>query len=389
VPSMSHRREGVEATDGGSVLLRVEQVLSSRSPGFVVVVGLLLLALISLVDVVTGAVLALPEFFYLVPIAVVTFARGRKTGALMAAASAAAFGATEIANHTVRFNSGVMYTNFFTRFLIFEAVSLMIAPMRSALLRQRGLGQREAEAAERLRALNGLKDTLLHAVSHDLKGPMAAIRGSVSVLERADQLHLTQEQRQEMMMQIAVSARKADNLVSDLLDLERLDRGVLDPDREPTDVLALVEHTAELNERVRDRDLDVRGDHVLVSVDRVKVERIIDNLLTNAAKYTPPDSPIVIRLEARDDGVLLCVEDRGPGIPDEMKDVIFEPFRQGEGSTGKGVGIGLSLVRKFAELHGGRAWAEDQPGGGTIFKTLLPGELSRSPDGVRASAVGE
>jgi signal transduction histidine kinase len=382
-------REGVEPIDGGSVLLRLERVLSSRSPGFVVVVGLLLLALIALVDVVTGAVLALPEFFYLVPIAVVTFARGRRTGALMAAASAAAFGATEIAHHTVRFNSGVMYTNFFTRFLIFEAVSLMIAPMRSALLRQRGLARREAEAAERLRALNGLKDTLLHAVSHDLKGPMAAIRGSVSVLERAEQLKLTQEQRGEMMMQIAVSARKADNLVSDLLDLERLDRGVVDPDREPTDVLALVERTAEQNERVRDRDLDVGGDHVLVGVDRVKVERIIDNLLTNAAKYTAPGTPIGIHVDARDDGILLCVEDRGPGIPDEMKDVIFEPFRQGEGSTGKGVGIGLSLVRKFSELHGGRAWAEDRPGGGTIFKTLLPGELSRSPDGVRASAVGE
>jgi two-component system sensor histidine kinase KdpD len=163
----------------------------------------------------------------------------------------------------------------------------------------------------------------------------------------------------------------------------------VDPDREPTDVLALVERTAEQNERVQDRDLDVCGDHVLVGVDRVKVERIIDNLLTNAAKYTPPGSPIVINVGAREGGILLCVEDRGPGIPDELKDVIFEPFRQGEGSTGKGVGIGLSLVRKFAELHGGRAWAEDRPGGGTIFKTLLPGELSRSPDGVRASAVGE
>jgi two-component system sensor histidine kinase KdpD len=345
--------------------------------------------LIALVDVVTGAVLALPEFFYLVPIAVVTFARGRRTGALMAAASAAAFGATEIAHDTVRFNSGVMYTNFLTRFLIFEAVSLMIAPMRSALLRQRGLARREAEAAERLRALNGLKDTLLHAVSHDLKGPMAAIRGSVGVLERAEQLNLTQEQRQEMMMQIAVSARKADNLVSDLLDLERLDRGVVDPDREPTDVLALVERTAEQNDRVRNRDLVLRGDHVLVGVDRVKVERIIDNLLTNAAKYTPPGSPIEVHVDARDDGILLCVEDRGPGLPDEMKDVIFEPFRQGQASTGKGVGIGLSLVRKFSELHGGRAWAEDRPGGGTIFKTLLPGELSRSPDGLRASAVRE
>jgi signal transduction histidine kinase len=371
----------------GSVLLSVEGVLSRRSPGFVVLVGLLLLALIAMIDVVTGAVLALPEFFYFVPIAVVTFARGRKTGALMAAASAAAFAGTEVANHTAAVGGGLMWTNLLTRFVIFELVSLLIAPMRSALLRQRSLAEREAEAARRLRALNSLKDTLLHAVSHDLKGPMAAIRGSVSVLERADALHLTEDQRAEMMMQIAVSARKADNLVSDLLDLERLDRGVVEPERQPTDVLELAERTAALNEKVRGRDITVGGDRVLVSVDRVKVERIIDNLLSNAAKYTPPDSPVNVRVQARGAGVLLSVEDRGAGIDDEMKDVVFEPFRQGEGAAGKGVGIGLSLVRKFAELHGGGAWAEDRAGGGTALRVLLPGALEAMPDEVPAGAA--
>jgi signal transduction histidine kinase len=371
---------------GGSVLLRVEGVLASRSPGFVVVVGLLFLALIALIDFVTGSVLALPEFFYMVPIAVVTFARGRRTGALMAAASAAAFGATEIANHAVRFNSGVMYTNFVTRFIIFELASLMIAPMRSALLRQRGLAVREAEAAERLRALNALKDTLLHAVSHDLKGPMAAIRGSVSVLERADALGLSGDERNEMMSQIALAARKADNLVSDLLDLERLDRGVLEPDRIPTDVLELAERTAALNERVRGREIDVDGHHVRVAVDRVKVERIIDNLLSNAAKYTPVDTPIAVRVDAADEGVLLSVEDRGPGIADDLKEVVFEPFRQGDGASGRGVGIGLSLVRKFAELHGGAAWAEDRPGGGAAFRILLPGAVSPAAEHAHAGA---
>ena len=381
----SPNRDG--ANDGDAVLLRVERLLSSRSPGFVVIVGLLLLALIALIDVVTGAVLALPEVFYFAPIAVVTFARGRKTGALMAATSAVAFSATEIVTHTVRLGSGVMYSNLLTHLLIFELVSLLIAPMRSALLRQRDLAERQAEAAEELRALNSLKDTLLHAVSHDLKGPMAAIRGSVSVLERATELNLTVEQQDEMMTQIAVSARKADNLVSDLLDLERVDRGVVEPYREPTDVLELAERTAALNERVRGRELTVGGDRVLVSVDRVKVERIVDNLLSNAAKYTPAESPVSIRVAATDEGVVLSVEDRGPGIDDDLKDLVFEPFRQGAGVNGKGVGIGLSLVRKFAELHGGRAWIEDRVGGGTAFRVLLPGEL-RAPEGTAAAVSG-
>jgi signal transduction histidine kinase len=363
------------------VLLGLEAVLASRSPGFVIAIGLLLLALIALVDLATGAVLALPEFFYFVPIALVTFARGRKTGAAMAGVSAVAFCASEIASHAVRLGSGVMYTNLITRFLVFELVSLLIAPMRSALLGQRRLAQREAEAAERLRALNGLKDTLLHAVSHDLKGPMAAIRGSVGVLEREDQLRLTPEQRREMVDQIAVSARRADALVTDLLDLERLDRGVLDPDREPTDVLEVARALAAVNERTRDRKLESSGDRVLVAVDRVKIERIVDNLLSNAGKYTPPSSAIAIEVASVDDGVILSIADRGPGVDDEQKAAIFEPFRRGDDASGSGVGIGLSLVAKFAQLHGGAAWVEDRPGGGARFCVRLPGPLSAAPGG--------
>jgi signal transduction histidine kinase len=79
-------------------------------------------------------------------------------------------------------------------------------------------------------------------------------------------------------------------------------------------------------------------------------------------------------VDRRDDGILLVVEDEGGGVPDQLKDAIFEPFRQGPGpaSASPGVGVGLSLVARFAELHGGRAWVEDRPGGGASFKVLLP-----------------
>ena len=115
---------------------------------------------------------------------------------------------------------------------------------------------------------------------------------------------------------------------------------------------------------------------VTVSLDAAKVERIIENLLANAARHTPPDTPVWVRVEQPPGGggVLLAVEDAGAGIPAELRDSVFEPFRQGPGAPthAPGVGIGLTLVARFAELHGGRAWVEDRSGRGASFRVFLP-----------------
>jgi signal transduction histidine kinase len=120
----------------------------------------------------------------------------------------------------------------------------------------------------------------------------------------------------------------------------------------------------------------VDADSVLVEVDSTKVERIIENLLVNAAKHTPPATPVRVRVTSRADGVELAVEDEGPGIPKELRIEIFDPFRQGPDAGGQGVGIGLSLVKRFAELHGGSAHVEDRVGGGARFVVWLPGTVS-------------
>jgi signal transduction histidine kinase len=113
---------------------------------------------------------------------------------------------------------------------------------------------------------------------------------------------------------------------------------------------------------------------MLVDVDRAKVERIVENLLNNAARHTPAGTPIEVLVIEEGHGVVVVVEDEGPGVPDDVKDEIFEPFRQGESARG-GVGIGLSLVQRFAELHGGSACVEDRKGGGARFVVTLPGEV--------------
>ncbi|MEA2558426.1 MAG: hypothetical protein QOG88_1964 [Actinomycetota bacterium] len=233
---------------------------------------------------------------------------------------------------------------------------------------------REHLAVEQLRALDRLKNTVLHALSHDLKGPITAILGSASTLGNPD-LRLGEEERRDFLRGITDRAIRMDRLLTDILDVERLDRGLIEPDRTPTDLCQLVRAVAEHCDALAGRAFVVGGEDVTVSVDAAKVERIIDNLLVNAARYTPEGSPVEIRVVAMAGGAEIVVEDRGPGVPDEIKSMVFEAFRQGPegGGSSMGMGIGLSLVARFAELHGGRAWVEDRQGGGASFRVYLPG----------------
>lgn len=237
--------------------------------------------------------------------------------------------------------------------------------------------EREREAADRLRDLGSLKDTILHAVSHDLRSPLAAILMLSSTLERAN-ARLAAEDLTDLLRGIASRARKIDRVLADLLDLDRLDRGIAEPNRSEIELGALVRHVVEDCEPLEGRpvEVEVEGGEVTAQVDGPKIERILENLLVNAGRHTPAGSRVWARVVRREEGVLLVVEDEGPGIPDHLKEAIFEPYRMGDraGQThAAGSGIGLSLVARFTELHGGRAWVEDRPGGGASFRVLLPG----------------
>ena len=235
--------------------------------------------------------------------------------------------------------------------------------------------RREREASQRLRALDEMKNTFLEAVSHDLRTPLTSILGSALTLEQS-QFELPREDAVDLVRRIAANARKLERLLSDLLDLDRLQRGIVTPQRRPTDLQDLVRRGIEETENPTAHVIEVEVEPVTVSVDGAKVERILENLLSNAIRHTAPETRIWIRARGEDDGVLLEVEDEGPGVPEDLHEAVFEPFRQAPGSAAvhsPGVGVGLSLVLRFAELHGGRAWLEDRPGGGSIFKVFLPG----------------
>jgi PAS domain S-box-containing protein len=249
--------------------------------------------------------------------------------------------------------------------------------------------QREREAGGRLRALDEMKNTFLHAVSHELRTPLATILGSALTLDNKN-LQLSTTDSQDLIGRLALNARKLDRLLGDLLDLDRLDRGILEPNRMPVDVGDLVRGlVGDPSIPLGERHVEVVAAPLVAEVDRAMVERIVENLLVNAVRHTTDGTPLWVRVDAAEDGVLISVEDAGQGVPEELRVSLFEPFRQGptrnQGSPG--VGIGLSLVARFAELHGGRAWIEDRPGGGAAFKVTLPAPVRRPEDAGRGSTI--
>jgi PAS domain S-box-containing protein len=229
----------------------------------------------------------------------------------------------------------------------------------------------EREAARRLRLLDEFKDSLLTAVSHELRTPLTVIVGLASTL-RTQEVELSEDDHRELLRRLEANARRLDSLLMDLLDIDRLNRHVIEPHPRPTELRDTVARVMELL-AIEGRAIDITLDAEVASVDTAHLERIVENLLANAAKHTPPETPIWIRAEQRDDGVVLVVEDAGPGVPPELQNEIFEPFRRGDArSHAPGTGIGLTLVARFAALNGGRAWVEERRGGGAAFHVLLP-----------------
>jgi PAS domain S-box-containing protein len=239
----------------------------------------------------------------------------------------------------------------------------------------------EREATQRLRALDEMKNTFLQAVSHDLRTPLAAILGLAITLER-DDVHLEESEAKDLAGRIAENARRLDRLVTNLLDLDRLARGIVAPKLEPTDLGSLVRRVLAESELVAGSLMQTDIDPVVVPIDGAKVERIVENLLANTARHTPAHATIWVSVRRCEGGVMLTVEDDGRGVEPGLRETIFEPFQQGPEvpQHSPGVGVGLTLVRRFAELHGGRAWVEERHGGGASFRVFLPEDRPESAE---------
>lgn len=232
--------------------------------------------------------------------------------------------------------------------------------------------ERERELIEQLRDVDEMKNSFIQAVSHELRTPLTALRGFATTVQRNGD-RLSRDQRDLLLDRISVNADKLHRLLTDLLDVDRLSRGIVAPRRQRTDLAELVLRILDETD-VGDRPLHTRVQSVVAHVDGPKVERIVENLISNAMKHTPRGTPLTVSVEAVPGGVGLCVMQAGVPVPDHLKTEIFQPFRQGplRNAHTPGTGIGLALVTRFAELHGGSAWVEDTPDGGAAFCVFLP-----------------
>jgi PAS domain S-box-containing protein len=230
-------------------------------------------------------------------------------------------------------------------------------------------------AADALEASNAVKDEFLGLVSHELRTPVTTIFGNARLLQTHG-VDLTDDVRASMISDIATDADRLHSIIENLLHLTRLGSGTR-PDLEPQVVDRVVEHAvASFGARHADRVVEITGDRprAIVEGDETYITLLIENLLSNAAKYSPQGTPIEVDIAEAGDEVVVEVLDRGLGLDDVDCARLFEPFFRAEParSAANGLGIGLALCQRIVAALGGRIWARPRDGGGAAVGFALP-----------------
>jgi K+-sensing histidine kinase KdpD len=231
----------------------------------------------------------------------------------------------------------------------------------------------ESLEAEALRRSDAIKTAILRAVSHDLRTPLMAILTSASTLSRPG-LELDEADRAELLATVVDAAHRLDRLVSNLLDLSRLQAGAAEPHAMLVAVDDLVIEALDgLGADSARVEVALPDDPPAVYVDAEQVQRALANLLENALKYSSPPDTVHVRVQATSTEVLIRVIDHGPGVQPQEAELIFSPFHRGAtGTRVRGAGLGLSIAQGFAEANGGRLWVESHVGQGATFVLALP-----------------
>jgi two-component system, OmpR family, sensor histidine kinase KdpD len=256
---------------------------------------------------------------------------------------------------------------FATYFIVAITVGSLTAQLKA---REHLAAQVElAQESERLRK------TLLDCVSHELKTPLAAIGAASQELSRLASNIQDPQVLKDLASEIRDGSRRLNRVVDNLLDMNRLESGVIRPKREWCDVRELLQSAVDIErESINGRDirLDVPDEIPLALVDHTLIEQAVAKLLANAGSHTPARLPIEIDADYTNNHLFISVSDRGPGIPIEATDRLFEKFYRGDNRKTGGLGLGLSIARGLIEAHGGRLTAENRDGGGARFTIRLP-----------------
>ncbi len=242
-----------------------------------------------------------------------------------------------------------------------------------------------------LRKANQVKSEFLAVMGHELKTPLHAIRGYAQLLLEEIDGPLTLAQRQDLK-NVLKSSDHLRALIDNVLQFSKLEAGGETLHKSEVEVKHLLEEALQ-NVKVlaREKGIEIRthANGLRIEADETKLKQVLINLLSNALKYTPHGS-VEVTVERRNGEIVFAVKDTGIGIPQDQCEKIFEPFTQLDSSSTRewgGLGLGLSIVKKYVELHGGRIWVESQLGQGSTFYFTIPeripqgGERRENPDG--------
>jgi len=240
----------------------------------------------------------------------------------------------------------------------------------------------KAVEAESLRRSDAVKTTILRTLGHDLRSPLTAISAAGEVLDQ-DAGELPAAERSELVASIRHEAARLGRLVSNLLDLSRLEAGAASPRPELWTVDGLVARAlGALGPASARIQVSLPDDSLALRVDPTQIERALVNLLENALESSSASDPVEVTSERAGDELVLRVCDHGPGLDARDAERIFEPFERGTGETKQGTGLGLAIAKGFVEANGGRLWAEPVSGRGAVLALALP--LADMPARVQA-----
>jgi two-component system, OmpR family, sensor histidine kinase KdpD len=246
-------------------------------------------------------------------------------------------------------------------------VTAVVVSELAALARRR---ERTAAEADALRRSDAVKTAVLHAVSHDLRSPLTAIRASSEGLASAS-LELDDADRASLLETIRLETARLERLVANLLDLSRLEAGAARPRPELWPVDELVGRALDALGPDAERVSVSGAGSVPVRVDAAQIERVLVNVLENALRLSSPADRVEIDVSSGDAEAVVRIRDRGPGLQPQDLERIFAPFEHGPGNR-QGTGLGLAIARGFAQANGCSLWAEPRPGSGATFVLALP-----------------
>lgn len=217
--------------------------------------------------------------------------------------------------------------------------------------------------------VDGERDELREALAAELRRPLSSIQGVALALKHADP---GSKDGAGMIRQLGASARRLERLVAQMIELDGIANGTFVPKRRHADLKAIVRRVVEETADVADREVRVDAEHVSIAVDPALTEQMIESLLTNAARRTGPGGQVWVHVSSDQAGAVIAVDDASPEIPADVQGAAGGSGKRSARRKGARATTGLALLSRLAELHGGRAWVEERPGGGASYRVFLP-----------------